>query len=163
MLTIGSAVLGAGNVLGIDIDFDALTICQSNISNFEDLDNIDLLRNDCVHMLDDLLMNGNSKFIAQFDTVLMNPPFGTKQIGIDMKFLKLATLLTNNVIYSLQKSSTREYIRNFSKSLGFEMTVVYQLKYNIPKVEKNDRNFRKQSAPEIDIQVDFLKFSKILL
>lgn len=45
-----------------------------------------------------------------FDTVIMNPPFGTKNnAGIDINFLKAAFHITNNVVYSLHKTSTRYY------------------------------------------------------
>lgn len=48
------------------------------------------------------------RFYKQFDTVLMNPPFGTKHNeGIDMKFLEVALKLSNNAVYSLHKTSTR--------------------------------------------------------
>lgn len=43
-----------------------------------------------------------------FDTVLMNPPFGTKSnAGIDLKFLRMGTMLSSNTVYSLHKSTTR--------------------------------------------------------
>lgn len=43
-----------------------------------------------------------------FDSVLMNPPFGTKHnAGIDMRFLETAIKLSNNAVYSLHKTSTR--------------------------------------------------------
>lgn len=43
-----------------------------------------------------------------FDTVVMNPPFGTKNnAGIDMKFLKMGLDLSCDSVYSLHKSTTR--------------------------------------------------------
>jgi predicted RNA methylase len=46
-----------------------------------------------------------------FDTVIMNPPFGTKNnAGIDMLFLRRAIELATGAVYSLHKSSTREVI-----------------------------------------------------
>lgn len=46
--------------------------------------------------------------ILKFDTVLMNPPFGTKQNnGIDMNFLRIALKLAKQSVYSLHKTSTR--------------------------------------------------------
>ena len=43
-----------------------------------------------------------------FDTVIMNPPFGTKHnVGIDMKFLQVGLDLSQDVVYSLHKTSTR--------------------------------------------------------
>lgn len=43
-----------------------------------------------------------------FDTVIMNPPFGTKKnAGVDIQFLKTAISLARKVVYSLHKTSTR--------------------------------------------------------
>ncbi len=89
----------------------------------------------------------------------MNPPFGTKNQGIDMLFLKLAATISNNVIYSLNKSVTREYIKSKSEQLGLEMTVMCQLKYNIPKVDNRNRALAK-TMPQKDIDVDLLRFTK---
>ena len=41
----------------------------------------------------------------------MNPPFGTKEEGIDYEFLKKANLICDGNVYSLHKSSTREVER----------------------------------------------------
>lgn len=47
----------------------------------------------------------------QADTVIMNPPFGTKMKGADMAFLRAACSLGPKQIYSLNKSSTRSHIQ----------------------------------------------------
>jgi predicted RNA methylase len=47
----------------------------------------------------------------QADTVIMNPPFGTKMKGADMAFLRAAASLGPKQIYSLNKSSTRSHIQ----------------------------------------------------
>uniref|UniRef100_A0A2K6S5W1 Methyltransferase-like protein 5 n=1 Tax=Saimiri boliviensis boliviensis TaxID=39432 RepID=A0A2K6S5W1_SAIBB len=80
VLSIGSAMLGAGLCVGFDIDEDALEIFNRNVEEFE-LTNIDMIQCDVC-----LLSNRMSK---SFDTVIMNPPFGTKNNkGTDMTFLK---------------------------------------------------------------------------
>lgn len=42
-----------------------------------------------------------------FDTIVMNPPFGTRNTGIDTIFL-LNAMKNARVVYSLHKTSTRE-------------------------------------------------------
>lgn len=44
------------------------------------------------------------------DTVVMNPPFGTKIKGADLAFLRAACALGPATVYSLHKSSTRQHI-----------------------------------------------------
>lgn len=72
------------------------------------------------------------------DTVIMNPPFGTRQKGVDMEFLRAASQLTLNSIYSLHKSSTREYIAKFAqRELGLKKAeVLAQLRYDLPATYK---------------------------
>lgn len=71
-----------------------------------------------------------------FDTVIMNPPFGTKSnAGIDMKFLKRALKLSNNVVYSLHKTSTRYdifYIEVYIYLMPFCMLIVKIIYYFAP-------------------------------
>ena len=56
-------------VLGLDIDEDALNTCQQNIEDFE-MNNIDLIQQD--------LKSFEEISRMKVDTVVMNPPFGTK-------------------------------------------------------------------------------------
>lgn len=93
------------------------------------------------------------KFEKYFDTVIMNPPFGTKNnAGIDMKFLEVAIRLSSNVVYSLHKSSTRDYVLSRVAQLGAKGTVVAELRYDLPRAYK----FHKKAS--VDIEVDFIRF-----
>ena len=62
-------MLGAGSVLGVDIDSAALDICQQNLEEF-DIDNVDLVKTNVVDV--------DSIIKDKVDVVVMNPPFGTK-------------------------------------------------------------------------------------
>ena len=62
-------------VLGIDIDEDALATCQENI-NACDIETMDLIQADI-----DVLASEPGKLFKAFDTIVMNPPFGTKNAG----------------------------------------------------------------------------------
>ena len=69
------------HVVGLDIDPDALEIAQENVDELE-ISSIDF-------MLVDLSARPPGFMDRKFDTVIMNPPFGTKSNkGIDMLFLK---------------------------------------------------------------------------
>lgn len=55
-----------------------------------------------------IIKNTPFRFNNKFDTVLMNPPFGTKHnAGVDIKFLDTALRISQKVVYSLHKTSTR--------------------------------------------------------
>lgn len=73
-----------------------------------DLENIDCIK---CNILDEL-SDKNSRWQKAFDTVIMNPPFGTKHnSGTDMKFLAAAINLAKISAYSLHKTSTRYFMK----------------------------------------------------
>lgn len=124
MLSIGSFLLGAQLTIGFEIDPDAVQvrytyhrwhsavykICfaqifRGNVSEME-LPGVDCVQCDVLRDLAD------TRWHSAFDTVIMNPPFGTKHnSGMDIKFLETAMCLANSAVYSLHKTSTR-YISN---------------------------------------------------
>ncbi|XP_037464504.1 rRNA N6-adenosine-methyltransferase METTL5-like isoform X2 [Triticum dicoccoides] len=99
-LAVASALLDAEHVTGIDIDLQSLELAQENATDLE-LD-IDLIQCD--------IKNLNLKGLL-VDTVVMNPPFGTKRKGADMEFLSMGLKVASQAVYSLHKTSTREYIK----------------------------------------------------
>lgn len=170
MLSIGSSFFDPDYILGIDIDSDALSICRQNLDEFEIECPIDLVQADCKQLL--LKEENYEKLINKFDTCIMNPPFGTKnqkmnlnvdtkQLGIDLLFVKLACKLTTGSIYSMHKSVTRDYIKTLAKSWGLKTEVVSELRYNIPKIDTRNRKLATQ-AKEKDIEVDLLRFTHIV-
>ena len=162
MLSIGAFFLNAASVTGwkkkkktlkkkkgIDIDMDALEIASDNSKEIEA--DIDFIHIDILQFEKNLKKLKREK--KQFDTVIMNPPFGTKQKGLDMEFLKIATEISD-VVYSLHKTSTRNHILKKSESWGFKPKVVAELKYNI----ENSYKFHKKKSQ--DIQVDLIRLQK---
>jgi predicted RNA methylase len=57
------------------------------------------------------------------DTVIMNPPFGTRRKGADVEFLRAAARLVardGGALYSLHKSSTRAHLQKVAvRCVGF--------------------------------------------
>lgn len=145
MLSIGSAILEAAHCVGFEIDEEALSIAKNNADEME-VATVDFLQCD---ILNDL-SSENCRWHKAFDTVIMNPPFGTKKnAGMDMKFLKVATQLSNSRIYSLHKTSTRSYIRKKAKEFNCEGEVIAELRYNIDSSYK----FHKHSSKDIEVDV----------
>ena len=91
-----------------------------------------------------------------FDTVLMNPPFGTRRQGIDVAFLRSALSLCtqNGVVYSLHKSSTRAHLAHLAETWGVGCALVAELKFDIPAT------YAFHKADSLDVDVDLLRFSK---
>lgn len=119
MLSIAAALGGASFVLGVDIDPTAVAIAAEN-ANEMGLD--DALQFCLADVADgDFLSAQPSK--RKFDTVVMNPPFGTKRKGADMAFLQTAVQISKRAVYSMHKTSTRDYILRKSKQWGADAKV----------------------------------------
>ena len=164
-LGIAASHLGAAYVLGVDIDPDALAQCQENIQAIREeeeeededeemLTNIDLL---CADVSDDSGGLWDRLSSSAFQVVIMNPPFGTKagNKGLDAVFLRRALAVASETVYSLHKTSTREYILRKAKEWGARRAeVVAQLRYDLPATYSFHRRASK------DIEVDFYRFEK---
>ncbi|XP_077274767.1 rRNA N(6)-adenosine-methyltransferase Mettl5-like [Temnothorax americanus] len=144
ILSLGAKMLDAAYVVGFEIDSDAVDIQYRNCSDIELF--VEIVRCDVLQYLP-------GRFEKYFDTVIMNPPFGTKNNpGIDIKFLETAIKLSSNAVYSLHKSSTRDYVLSKATQLGARGTVIAELRYDLPRAYK----FHKKAS--VDIQVDFIRF-----
>ncbi|XP_050045627.1 rRNA N(6)-adenosine-methyltransferase METTL5 isoform X2 [Dermacentor andersoni] len=146
ILSIGAAVLNAGHIVGFDIDAAALQICLQNCTEM-DISTVDMIQWD-------LALTPDMRWKDAFDTVVMNPPFGTRTKGLDMVFLKAALFMSSGSVYSLHKTSTREHIKKKSEEWGVNCRVVAELRYNI------DRLYTFHKRDSADVAVDFVHFSK---
>eukprot|EP00249_Psilotum_nudum_P007256 c20431_g2_i4 orf=138-632(+) len=89
------------------------------------------------------------------DTVVMNPPFGTRRKGADMDFLSSALKIAETAVYSLHKTSTREHIKRAAlRDVGAKTAdVLCELRFDLPALYK----FHKKR--EVDIFVDLWRFT----
>uniref|UniRef100_A0A8C7ZX28 Methyltransferase-like protein 5 n=1 Tax=Oryzias sinensis TaxID=183150 RepID=A0A8C7ZX28_9TELE len=146
VLSLGAAMLDAGLCVGFDIDSDALDIFRRNAEEFE-IPSLDLIQCDLCFLNAEVYAN-------RFDTVIMNPPFGTKHNqGMDMKFLRAALTMAETANLTLFFIYF-QHIQKKAKDWGVKMEVIAELRYDLPASYK----FHKKKS--VDIQVDFLRFSK---
>ncbi|CAN1169970.1 rRNA N6-adenosine-methyltransferase METTL5 [Linum perenne] len=138
-----AALMGAEQVIGIDIDSESLEMAASNAEDLE-LD-INFIQCD----ISSLPLRG-----CVVDTVVMNPPFGTRKKGADMDFLRVALKIASHAVYSLHKTSTRDHVKRAAlQNLGAKSAeVLCELRYDVPKLYK----FHKKK--EVDIAVDLWRF-----
>ena len=90
------------------------------------------------------------------DTVLTNPPFGTKHnAGIDVTFLKAAVRLARHSVYSFHKSSTRPYLLKCMKEDNQvqDVQVVAQMKFDIPNT------YKFHNKKSVDVDVDLIRIT----
>ncbi|KAM7515353.1 hypothetical protein LguiA_004936 [Lonicera macranthoides] len=142
-LGIAAALLGAEHVIGLDVDAQSLEIASVNADELE----LDMNFVQC-----DIRNLGWRGQIV--DTVVMNPPFGTRSKGADMDFLCVALKVASQAVYSLHKTTTRDHVkraalRDYNASSA---DVLCELRYNVPQLYK----FHKKK--EVDIAVDLWRF-----
>lgn len=142
-LGLAAGLLGAEHVTGLDIDAESLEIASANADDLE-------LEMDFVQC--DVRNFGWRGQLV--DTVVMNPPFGTRKKGADMDFLFVALKVASQAVYSLHKTTTRDHVkrtalRDYNASSA---EVLCELRYDVPQLYK----FHKKK--EIDIAVDLWRF-----
>jgi len=119
-LAIGAGIIGAREVAAVDIDPVAIQTAKKNAAT--------LKAQDAIHWI-----NSDIEAVrGPFDTVLMNPPFGTRTKHADTRFLTKA-LSTANSVYSLHKRSTRHYLLKFVEDDLGRIEALYEMTIQIPR------------------------------
>lgn len=163
ILALACIFMGAAHVTAVDIDQAALDQCLDNMRELEveESDGLELILADVLSLpsllrADEKPVDKEKPLLLQteqlsfpFDTAVLNPPFGTKaNAGIDVQFLQTAYMLAP-VVYSMHKSSTREYLVRKAESWGATVTVIAQMKFSLPRQFK----FHKQDHLYVDVDL----------
>lgn len=133
-LAIGAALMGAKEVTGIDLDEKVLQLARQNAK----------LADVSVNWI----LSDIERTIGVFDTVLMNPPYGTRIRHADTIFLEKAFELAP-VVYSIHKSSTRKFVVDFVRSHDRQVKEVRTMRLRIPHLF--DFHERKWADVEVDL------------
>ncbi|OAG28908.1 hypothetical protein NEDG_01047 [Nematocida displodere] len=137
MLSAAAMVYGASSVVGIEIDSslrevytkNLLTVCDEGFS-FIEADVLQAPPSSCI----------------EFDTAVVNPPFGTKSNkGIDVCFLEYA-LSRARVVYSMHKTSTRAY---FQAKYKGRIRVVSKMLFELPRTY----SFHQKETKHIEVDL----------
>ena len=154
ILGIAAALCGCKNVFLFDIDEEALEIAKNNVESLELNDNIQIIQTDVNQLR---LCKKLNKF---FDLVITNPPFGIRsENGADVEFLKTASYLCNNTIFSLHKFSTVNFLKKFYNKNGINDIKSFKIEYNLPKTYK----FQKKKEKNIDVVCLEAKINDIII
>ena len=127
ILGISALLLGARRVIFIEIDPEAVRVLRENLKTIG-MSNYEVLISDARSV------NMNA------DTILMNPPFGTRNRNIDMEILMNASRIAR-IIYSIHLAATHEYVKMRVRELGLRITHIWNskllLKQSMPFHWKN--------------------------
>ena len=138
ILSIGSLLLGAKKVTGVDIDEESLAIARLNSENL----NIEFV---CCDISD-------FNCFDNCDVVIQNPPFGSQkksERGADLKFIDKAKECSPRVIYSFHMASTEKFIIDYFEKSGFVVTHIFRYKFILPKIY----DFHTKESKEVDVIV----------
>jgi len=84
---------------------------------------------------------------GRFDTVVMNPPFGTKRKHLDRTFLAKAIGIAP-VTYSIHKSSTRDYLLKYLERRGCGVRAILEYTLEIPRMF--ERHMKRRYPVRVD-------------
>ncbi len=131
---IGALLLNAKKVYFVDKDDYAIKTTMQNLRVLKRKSNIALVQKDV------------QDFSQTVDTVLQNPPFGTKIKHHDKIFLQKAFEVAS-VVYSLHKKTSQKFIEAFSGDNNFEVTHVLPFKMRL----KRTMDFHKKPSYIVDV------------
>ena len=116
-LSIAAALLGA-NVTGFEIDEKALNIAKE----YSQKNKLEITwTNQPIEGIDEV-----------FDTVIMNPPFGSQRPGADKIFLEKAMEIAAH-IWTIHLSGTRKFIEKLVEDNNYQIIELYEFRYPLEK------------------------------
>ncbi len=128
ILGIGCLLLNAKKVIFIERDKGAMEICEKNIEKLEsegyEFDDYEFEREDI------------KNFRVSVDTVIMNPPFGTKEKHVDKDFL-LKAFEISEMTYSFHKTITNDYILHLARQGRFQLDERFDFKFMLGNTMKH--------------------------
>ena len=165
IFAIASSLMGASYSLGVDIDeesVDLAKITKNDIFQEHDIDNANanFIVGDInsFNSISDLLnesshekMDNNAMSLNRFDTLIQNPPFGSQEKGkrhADRRFMEFA-VSSADVIYSFHMKNTEEFVIDFYRELGADVTHKLVYKFPIPKIY----DFHKDESRDVKVVV----------
>ncbi len=129
ILGIGALLLGAEMVYFVDSDENVLKIARQNVLFAE---------NEAKTKISDraVFMHSDIKgFAEKVDSVIQNPPFGTKQKHADKPFLEKAFKISK-VVYSIHKAESKNFIEKISQESNFRITNHFEFHFPIKATQK---------------------------
>ncbi|MEG3225399.1 MAG: SAM-dependent methyltransferase [Methanobacteriales archaeon Met13] len=139
MLALGAAVMGAYEVVGVDVDKEALKVAGDESIRLKLQDKTRFLTRD-IH-----------DFQEEADTVLQNPPFGAQKANqkeADRKFVEKALEIAP-VVYSFHLKKTEKFLEQLVNALDALITHRFYYKFPLPHIY----HFHQEEIKEVEVVV----------
>lgn len=144
ILSIGALILGASQVTGYDIDEPALDTARKNAEK---------MHVGPVFIPGDISDPAFATTIRDFDTVIMNPPFGAQVLHADRPFIDTA-LHAGQIVYGIFNAGSRPFVENFIRGRG-EIKEVISGVFPLKKTFF----FHKKEMQEINVEIIIIRRS----
>lgn len=140
LLALGAALAGADQVVGLDIDTEAIRTARRNEQQVSPPVGIDWVIGDATTpplCLDEV-------------TVLMNPPFGAQsgRRHADRAFLETTAGIAS-VSYSIHNEGSEAFVESYAADNGGEVTHAFRAEFEIP----HQFEFHEKERAEIAVEV----------
>ena len=133
-LALGAKLTGAKEAVGVEIDPNIIRLAIENARKIG-------VNIEWINAPIDVVL-------PPFDTIIMNPPFGTRREHTDREFLEKAMEI-GEVIYSIHKTSTRNYLIKYIHSMKRRVDTLLQMKLEIPYLYKF--HTKRKGLIEVDL------------
>jgi putative methylase len=132
ILAVGAALLDAPNVVGFDIDMNALKTARQSAKKL----GVDV----------EFVCSSIQDVPGRVHTVIMNPPFGAQVKGSDRPFL-VRSLEVADVIYSIHNEGSYEFIKKFISP------AVITDRYKVGFPLKRTFKFHKKDIEVVNVEI----------
>jgi len=142
ILGLGASIMGAREVFLADIDEGAIEVAVENRRKIKKD-----LKGEIFFINCDIQV-----FSKKCDTVIMNPPFGSRRRHADRDFL-LKSFTVASIVYSLHKKGNRAFFTGLSEE--FTITSIWEKRIKI------ERMFEFHRKKRIEVEADYVRFEKV--
>ncbi len=142
ILGIGALLLQANSVLFVDCDCDILRTARENCAEATKGLKAGRATFHCSNIQD---------IVTRVDTVVENPPFGTRRRGEDVQFLKKATEIAS-VVYSLHKKGNAAFLEKQTEHM---LTHIREMRFPL------FRSYPFHERRVVEIEVELLRFEEV--
>jgi len=133
-LAIGVALMSQANIVGVDIDARALELARENAKT--------------AGVKVEWIQSTIDDVDGTYETVIMNPPYGTRTIHADTQFLDKAFQLAP-VTYSIHKASTRTFLARYVHKSNRRIAEARTMSMKIPHLYSF--HTRRWKSIEVDL------------
>jgi len=133
-LAIGVALMSQANIVGVDIDARALELARENAKT--------------AGVKVEWIQSTIDDVDGTYETVIMNPPYGTRTVHADTQFLDKAFQLAP-VTYSIHKASTRTFLARYVHKSNRRIAEARTMSMKIPHLYSF--HTRRWKSIEVDL------------